>query len=111
MTVQDNGRPRSVVIACGGLPDDARLVNNRNYPEVADDYAKAIKVYRSLNGEVFLAAHSWFFDLAGKHTKLAANPTATNPYIDPAGYKKWVDDMEKLREKLIADQKAAAPTN
>jgi metallo-beta-lactamase class B len=66
MTVQDNGRPRNVVIVCGGLPEGTRLVNVKNYPEIADDYARAIKTYRTLNGEVFLGAHSWFFDFLGK---------------------------------------------
>ena len=57
---------------------------------------------------MFLGAHSWFFDLAGKYTSLGS---ATNPYIDPAGYKMSVDDMEMIYNTLIAEQKKNPPAN
>ena len=100
--VTDGGRAYNVVIACGGLQDGARLIGNRNYPEIADDFAKSVKVYRTLQPDIFLASHSWFFDLAGKHAKLGA---ATNPYVDPAGYKRWVDNMERDLNMMLAEQK------
>ena len=37
--------------------------------------------------------------------------SATNPYIDPAGYKMWVDDMEKNYNTLIAEQKKNPAAN
>jgi metallo-beta-lactamase class B len=108
MRVPEGGRTYDVVIACAGLQDGARLVNNKNYPEIADDFARSVKTYRKLPADVFLAAHSWFFDLAGKHAKLGS---ATNPYIDPAGYKAWVDNMEKNLTSMLAEQRKNPPTN
>lgn len=108
MPVQDAGRTYSVVIACGGLQDGARLVNNKNYPEIADDFVGSIKTYRTLPGDVFLASHSWFFDLAGKYAKLGGT---ANPYIDPAGYKRWVDNMEKNLDTMLAAQRKNPPSN
>jgi metallo-beta-lactamase class B len=102
MTVPDGGRNYNVVITCGGLQDGARLVNNKNYPEIADDFARSVKKYRTLQPDLFLSSHSWMFDLAGKHAKLGA---ATNPYIDPAGYKAWVDNMERELNSMLAEQK------
>jgi metallo-beta-lactamase class B len=102
MRIPDGGRTYEVAIACAGLQEDARLVNNKNYPEIADDFARSIKKYKSLQPDVFLGAHSWFFDLAGKYKRLGG---ATNPYIDPAGYRKWVDNMERNYNTLIAEQK------
>ena len=106
--VTDQGKPLNVVIACGGLQDGARLVGNTNYPEIADDFARSVKKYRTLPADVFLASHSWFFDLAGKHQKLAAG-AKPNPYIDPAGYKAWVDNMEKTLAEMLAEQKKNPP--
>lgn len=108
MKAAEGGRTYDVVIACGGLQDGARLVNNKNYPTIADDFASSVKKYRTLPADVFLAAHSWMFDLAGKHAKLGSNP---NPYIDPAGYKRWVDNMEKELASMLAEQRKNPPTN
>ena len=57
---------------------------------------------------MFLAAHSWFFDPAGKYARLGG---ATNPYIDPAGYKAWVANMAKNHAALLAEQRKNPPAN
>ncbi len=106
MRVMEGVRTYDVVIVCGGLQENARLVNNKNYPEIADDFARSVKTYKMLPADVFLAAHSWFFDLAGKHAKLG-NPA--NPYIDPAGYKTYVANMEKNLETMLAEQRKNPP--
>ena len=100
--IADGGRNYNVLIACGGLQENAQLVNNKNYPEIAEDFARSITTFKSLPADVFLGAHSWFFDLAGKHKRLGS---ATNPYIDPAGYKAWVENMERNYTETLAEQK------
>jgi metallo-beta-lactamase class B len=110
MQAADRGKNYNVVIACGGLQDGARLVNNKNYPEIADDFAKSIKVFRSLPVDVFLGSHSWFFDLAGKYKRLSAGANP-NPYIDPSGYKAWVDNMQRDYDMLLTEQRKNPPTN
>jgi metallo-beta-lactamase class B len=107
-TAQDAGRTYNVVIACGGLQDGLNLVSNKNYPEVADDFAKSIATYRKLPVDVFLASHSWFFDLAGKYAKLGKG--GPNPFIDPAGYKQWVDKTEADLNMMLAEQRKNPPT-
>jgi metallo-beta-lactamase class B len=106
--VADGGRTYDVVIIGGGLQEDARLVFNAATPTVADMWASTIKTWQSLPADVFLGAHSWFFNLTGKYARFKANPTV-NPYIDAAGYKKYVAEVDLLRTKLIAEQTAAGP--
>ena len=102
--VQDAGKTFNVVIACGGLQEDATLVGNKNYPEIADHFAQAIKKYKTLKPDLFLAAHSWQFDLAGKYKRLQAG-TNPNPYLDPKGYQAFVADMESNYNRLMTEQK------
>ena len=103
----DAGKTYDVLIACAGLQENAQLVNNKNYPEIAEDFARSIKTYKTLPADVFLGAHSWFFDLGGKYKRLGG---ATNPYVDPAGYKTWVANMEKNYNTSLEQQKKSPPT-
>jgi metallo-beta-lactamase class B len=107
---QEAGRTYNVLIACGGLQEDARLVNNKNYPEIAEDFAKSIKIYKTFKPDIFLASHAWFYDPAGKYARQQKGATP-NPYIDPGGYQKWVANMEANWNKLMAEQKANPPSN
>ena len=72
--VADAGRMYDVVIIGGGLQDDARLVFNANNPNIAEIWGSTIKAWQGYSCDVFLGAHSWFFNLTGKYTKLKANP-------------------------------------
>jgi metallo-beta-lactamase class B len=106
--VTEGGRRYNVTIVGGGLPDDARLVYNTNNPTIAETWASTIEKWKGYPTDVFLGAHSWFFNLTGKYKRMRANPNV-NPWIDPDGYRKYVADTEALRAKLIAEQTAAGP--
>ena len=108
MRIPEGGRTYDVVIACGGLQEGAVLVNNTNYPEIAADFARSITTFKALPVDVFLGAHSWFFDLAGKYKRLGS---ASNPYIDPAGYKAWVGNMEQNYKALVTPPPGERPAS
>jgi metallo-beta-lactamase class B len=81
-------------------------VNNADYPGIAEDYQRSFKILRSLPCDVFLGAHGNFYNLAEKYPKIARGQP--NPFIDPAGYKDYVDRMEKnFLARLEEQQKAA----
>ena len=102
------GKPLDVVIACQTtLPD--RLVGNPDYPGTATDFAHTFRLLASLPCDVFLAEHGSVYDLAGKRARLAQHP-AENPFIDPAGYKRYVAASEQEFETALAvQQKSAQP--
>jgi len=108
MRVPSGGRTYDVVIVCAGLQEGAQLVNNKSYPEIAEDFAKGVKTFKALPADIFLGAHSWFFDLAGKYKRLGG---AANPYLDAAGYKAWVDNQERSINLVLETQKKEPPTN
>jgi metallo-beta-lactamase class B len=89
MQVKDKGKIHDVVIV-GSLNVNPgyRLVHNNTYPNIAVDYALAIKTLSALHCDIFLGAHAGYFDLKKKYQLM--NLSNINPFIDPEGYKKHV---------------------
>jgi len=103
--VDENGKSYNVLIVCSvGVNPGTVLVNNKDYPSIADDYARSFKVLRTMPVDVFLGAHGSFYGLQAKYAKLQAG--GTNPFIDPAGFKTYLDDKEKAFNTELAAQKA-----
>jgi metallo-beta-lactamase class B len=103
-TVEEDGRRLAVVFyASGNVPPGARLVDNPAYPGVAAAFEHSFAVWRSLPCDLFLGAHGEFFDLQKKWKRLKAGEKP-NPFIDPEGYRKAIDDAEKKFRQVLASQ-------
>jgi metallo-beta-lactamase class B len=103
--VEENGKSYNVLIVCSvGVNPGTILVNNKDYPSIADDYARSFKVLRAMPVDVFLGAHGSFYGLQAKYAKLQAG--GANPFIDPAGFKAYLDDKEKAFNTELAAQKS-----
>jgi metallo-beta-lactamase class B len=106
MKVDEAGKSYDVVIV--GSPnvnDGYKLVGNSAYPEIASDYERTFQVLKSLPVDIFLGAHGSYFDLESKYARLKGGALA--PFVDPAGYKKYVSEREQAFRTELAKQKAA----
>jgi metallo-beta-lactamase class B len=56
--------------------------------------------------DVFLGAHGQYFDLLAKLAKMQGNKA--NPFVDPAGYKRYVAEAKADFEAELAKQEVAA---
>jgi metallo-beta-lactamase class B len=102
--VQEAGKTYNVVVVCSvGVNPGYVLVNNKDYPQIAEDYVKSFKVLRSLPCDVFIAAHGSFYHLPEKYAKLGKG--GANPFIDPAGYQAYIDQKEREFNEKLAEQK------
>ena len=63
------------------------------------------KVMRSLPVDVFLGAHGAFYGMTGKHKQLEKG--GPNPFIDPEGFKTYVDRSEQAFLTMLEGQKKA----
>ena len=103
MKVNDGSKQRDVVII--GSPNvnpGYKLVHNKDYPGMAEDFEKTFRVLKSLSCDYFLGAHGSYFDLETKYAQLkVGNATA---FIDPAGYKDYVADREQAFRKELQKQ-------
>jgi len=107
LKAQEKGKTYNVVILGSiGVNPGYILVNNKDYPQIADDYVRGFKVLRALPCDVFLGSHSRFYGMPEKYARLKDG--GPNPFIDPAGYRAHLDLQEKnFKEKLVEQQAAA----
>ena len=107
MKVQDGGKSYDVVIV--GSPnvnEGYKLVNNAAYPQIASDYERGFQVLKSLPCDVFLGAHGDYYGMEEKYARIKDG--GANPFIDPDGYKNYVNEREQAFRAELAKQKAAA---
>jgi metallo-beta-lactamase class B len=109
MTVHDRGQLRHVVFACSLSTPDYQVVKNPKYPTIQNDLATSFATMRALPCDIFLAAHPWEFELDRKRAALAADPKAAqNPFVDPAGYRAYIDRAEAALQERVAQQTKGA---
>jgi metallo-beta-lactamase class B len=106
MTVKDAGKLLAVVIVgSANVNTGYQLINNAKYPQIATDYAKGFQVLHALPCDIFLGAHGAYFGMEEKLSHL--KPDAPNPFVDPAGYRAFIDDREQAFHKELARQETA----
>jgi metallo-beta-lactamase class B len=104
MRVSDGGKNYDVVIV--GSPNvnaGYKLVGNSAYPQIAEDYERMWRVLKSLPCDIFLGAHGSYFGLDEKYRLLKKQ--GPNPFVDPAGYKKYISEKEEEFRAELEKQK------
>jgi len=93
MRAADGGRMYDVVIV--GSPNvnsGYKLVDNQAYPEIAEDFARTFRVLKALRCDIFLGAHGSYYGMEAKYPRLKPG---VNPFVDPEGYRRFVQEKEK----------------
>ncbi|MBI3210392.1 MAG: subclass B3 metallo-beta-lactamase [Candidatus Solibacter usitatus] len=106
MKVKEGAKTYDVVII--GSPNvnpGYQLVGNTAYPEIADDFAKTFRILKGLPCDIFLGAHGSYYGMEGKFALTVVGTPKTNPFVDPAGYHRYIDDRERAYKKVLAEQK------
>jgi metallo-beta-lactamase class B len=90
-----------VFLGSPSVPSEYRLAGNPSYPNAIDDYRKQFAILRSLKCDVFLASHGNFYELA---EKMKHRGEKKNPFIDPDGYRAFIERAAERMEKVVAEQ-------
>jgi metallo-beta-lactamase class B len=100
-----------VVIGSPNVNPGYRLVDNKDYPEIAADFARTFQILGALPCDVFLGAHGGYYGMIQKFEKSkSGNPK--NPFIDPEGFRAFVELKEKaFRDTLTAQQTTKVPNS
>jgi len=93
MQVRENGKAlNAVIIGSPNVNPGYVLVGNKNYPGIATDYEKTFQVLKALPVDLFLGAHGGYYGMEAKYARIGKS--AENPFVDPAGYLRYVTDRE-----------------
>ena len=114
MQIAEAGRVYNIVIVGGaGANSGNNLVDDPRYPAQAEDFVRTFRTLRSLPCDIFLGAHGSYFNLQEKYARLRGE--GPNPFIDafidPVGYKAYIDERELAFRAELAKQKAAQSRN
>jgi metallo-beta-lactamase class B len=107
-TTKISDGPKSYDVVFAGSPTalDYQLVGRESYPGIAADFEKTFAVLKKLPCDIFLSDHGSFFSFEQKRERLARGENP-NPFIDPDGYKRFVDQYQKeFKQKLDAQKKS-----
>jgi metallo-beta-lactamase class B len=104
-TVRDAGKLLNVIFVCSVSSPGYQLVGNKEYPNIAADYVRSFNWFKNAKVDVFLGSHAQFFDLQGKAERLK-NAPSSNPFVDPAGYKQFIENNEQVFAEKLKAQKS-----
>lgn len=93
-SILENKQRYNVTFVCSTTAPGYTLVDNSNYPNIVADYQKTFRKLKKVKTDVFLGSHGGFFELTEKAKKLKSG-AESNPFIDPQGYKDFLNKTEK----------------
>jgi len=106
--IEEGGR-RYRVVSVGSVTvlPGTRFGERPTYEGIAADYARSFEILKSLRPDVFLASHGSFFHMQQKRARLEEG-AATNPFVDPEGYRAFVERFEGRFLEALEREDAAA---
>ena len=103
--VRDGGKTYRVVVAnMGSINPGVKMTGMPGFPNIADAYANTFRAQKDMQIDVWLASHASQFNLHKKYTPGA--PYDPDRFVDPAGFLKAVQDLERTYREQLARDKA-----
>ena len=104
MKVNDGGKRYDVVFVGGTtINPGVKFVKNPTWPGITEDFEQTFRVLRGLHCDVFLGAHGGYYGMLEKVKRMNG---PANPFIDPEGYRAFIDKQEKAFRKQVAAETA-----
>jgi metallo-beta-lactamase class B len=102
--VQEGGKTYRVVIAnMGSINPGVKMTGMPGFPDISQAYANTFRAQKDMQIDVWLASHASQFRLHEKYTPGAAYDPQR--FVDPDGFKKAVQDLEKTYLEQVAREK------
>ena len=106
MDVRDRGKTYKVVIVGGtSINPGTKVSGMAMYPNITRDFSYTFEALKTLPCDIFLGAHRAYYGGTAKAKQLLANPDGPNPFVDPEGYKRFVDAAQKRFQDQLASER------
>ncbi len=103
--IAEGGRTYHVLIAnLGTINPGTVLLHNREYPNIADDYAQTFRILRALPCDIFLTSHASQFGLFSKYRP--GMPYDSERFLDHGIYLRVIDRQENAFLEQLEEEKA-----
>jgi len=104
MQVRENDRDYNVVIAnMGTINQGKKLLVDPTYPGVADDFAKTYRHQKTMDVDVWVAAHGGQYGLHDKYE--AGQAYDPDTFVDPEGFLAEVERLENIYLEQLAQER------
>jgi metallo-beta-lactamase class B len=104
MVCQENSTRHNAVIVGGPtVLDSYNLVDDKLYPNMANDFATGFRTLKSLPCDLFLGAHGEYFGLLQKYRRWQSGDK--NAFLDPAGYQAYIAERQQAFETELERQR------
>jgi metallo-beta-lactamase class B len=95
LNVEEGGKAYRVIIAnMPSINPGVTVSGMLKYPEVGEDYARTFRAQKEMKIDVWLASHASQFGMHDKYKP--GDPYDPERFVDPAGYLKSVQRLEKV---------------
>ena len=102
-TVHDGGKALTLILpGAVGITPRLKILGT----PAEKEYAQSLKVLKGLHPDIFVCGHPVTCDLHEKAKRLKAGETP-NPFIDPARYRRMLEEYEAGYQKQLAADRAA----
>ena len=101
-TIEESTLTFVSVCSLSVLPGYRLVGSEATFPGMGEAYCRSIATLRSLAPEIFLAPHGGFIDLEEKLVALRSGDRRA--FVDPEGYRDYVDGAAASIERTLAEQ-------
>ncbi len=104
--VDDGGTPRRVLFLCSITVAGNKLVGNRVYPGIAQDYRATFAKLAATKADILLTSHPEMAEVLEREARRQAGQA--DAFVDPAALPALVDDMRAAFETALAEAEKTA---
>ena len=105
LNITEGGKTYRVgIMNMGSINPGVTVRGMPTYPSIGDDYSRTFRAQKALMIDVFLASHASQFKLHDKYKP--GDAYQADRFVDPAGYRAAVDDLEMTYRKQMAQESA-----